>query len=487
MALRPASCITILCATALAGCQRQSPFPPYSGPETCTRYRAWSTGAFLRSSTDVLFVVENSPRMAAMVPPVEQRIREFLRLAQDSADRGTYPDLHVALVTTDMGAGVTGSADCEPANARPRGVLQPIGVAARPGCHGPVDANWIRLDFHPAALQPHNLPSGQSFTQTLECMAAVGHDGCDYPQPLEAAYAALRNPANRGFLREEAELVVVFITAQEDCSAPDDTDLFNPHNPALGPPGPFRCTRSGVECGEPLPIDGLFTGSTTDCRALAEPIGPPNARLHELRRYSDFFQRPRIEGGVKDNPFDVVLLSVRGPDTPFQPVRSELGSSPLHPVACSPPAQCTGQLLPSCTSGEFFGTPSVRVGALVHSVKVSGDGAVCDPNWSVVGGEAFRLFEVDYGISCFADALRDPDDPDCRAEDVTSHADGTISTVPLPRCIDDAHLPCWNVIRKKQCVPPVSPQGIGLDVRREYFGWPPHTSVRIECAVPCPK
>src|SRR5262249_42105463 len=149
---------------------------------------------------DLLFVVEDTPQMAALRPAVSERMRSVLKPIQDLADKGSYSDLHIGVVTTDMGAGATGSAHCEPAHARPRGVLQSIGAAAKPGCRGPVDASWIRYDLNPLAPDPHNLPSGQNLVDTLECMAAVGDGGCEYPQPLEAAYAALRHPINYGFL-----------------------------------------------------------------------------------------------------------------------------------------------------------------------------------------------------------------------------------------------------------------------------------------------
>jgi hypothetical protein len=79
----------------------------------------------------------------------------------------------------------------------------------------------------------------------LSCIAKLGKNGCGLEQQLESAYKALapssvtfsRNTrgqgsggsaANGGFLRDDAVLVVVFVSDEEDCSIPDESsDLFN--------------------------------------------------------------------------------------------------------------------------------------------------------------------------------------------------------------------------------------------------------------------
>ena len=61
------------------------------------------------------------------------------------------------------------------------------------------------------------------------CIAAVGSAGCGFEAPLEAVYRVLTTPAiNPGFLRDDALLVVILMTDEDDCSAPPDTTLFDP-------------------------------------------------------------------------------------------------------------------------------------------------------------------------------------------------------------------------------------------------------------------
>src|SRR5262249_41377075 len=87
------------------------------------------------------------------------------------------------------------------------------------------------------------------------CMASVGTGGCMLPQPLAAMRAALGDGANlapasgnEGFLRDGAVLLVVFVSSGVECSAPNDSALFDP-GPGAGPLTDFRCAQAGIACG----------------------------------------------------------------------------------------------------------------------------------------------------------------------------------------------------------------------------------------------
>src|SRR5205085_11472488 len=106
---------------------------------------------------------------------------------------------------------------------------------------------------------------------TFTCMASVGAGGCGFEHQLEAVYAALHNnlPENAGFLRDDAVLVVVFLTNEDDASAPPDTDVFDKNLVALyGPEDSYhRQTRFAVMCGDPpaSPPDGDSGGPLAGC------------------------------------------------------------------------------------------------------------------------------------------------------------------------------------------------------------------------------
>lgn len=68
-----------------------------------------------------------------------------------------------------------------------------------------------------------------NLAEVVGCMLDVGTSGCAYTHPLQAARVALTAsaaPENVGFLRPDADLLVVFVGAEDDCSAAPNTSLF---------------------------------------------------------------------------------------------------------------------------------------------------------------------------------------------------------------------------------------------------------------------
>src|SRR5262249_20494136 len=150
--------------------------------------------------------------------------------ALHSAPSGA-PDLHIAVTTSDMGAGAYTSslADCQ-----------------APEMGRFIDADRTVSD---PDCQTNRLDSGQHFLVdgatrnysgdlaiALGCLVPVGYSGCHFRQLLAAMRAALGDPTqgivapdvNAGFLRPNARLAIVFATNYWDCSAPPDTMLFDP-------------------------------------------------------------------------------------------------------------------------------------------------------------------------------------------------------------------------------------------------------------------
>src|SRR5262249_4514111 len=128
--------------------------------------------------------------------------------------------------------------------------------------------------------------------------------------------------------------------------------------------------------------------------------------------------------------------------------------------------------------------PSLRLDSVMDDVKWSDHLSVCDPDWSPLIADAFPLIVSCLGFGCLRDTLRDPKDPDCTATDVTQFPDGTETRTPLPRCDRDSRMPCWEFIERTECYQ-FSPQSLGFQVRRDFYGAPPHTSTLVQCAVSC--
>src|SRR6185369_9283957 len=126
---------------------------------------------------------------------------------------------------------------------------------------------------------------------------------------LDPAYV----PAgNGGFLRDDAYLAVVLVTNEDDCSVPDDSELFDPRqtlmSDPLGPLWSFRCNEFGHICNNngvigPPPrgaVDGL-----TDC------VSNDHGMLTSVADEIAFLR------SLKSNPNQVFVSAITGPATPY--------------------------------------------------------------------------------------------------------------------------------------------------------------------------
>lgn len=164
---------------------------------------------------DLLFVIDNSPGTA----PHRAKLLDGYRRAIEHLESfsGGLPDLHLGVVTTDVGT--RGVHDNGPGPS--------IGTGAG-SCTSDGDRGDLRRTAAVGSgfLSVRGLPDGtreRNFTGSLADafvqLADVGAAGCTYARPLEAMRRALDgNPANAGFRRERAFLAVVFLTNDDDCS-----------------------------------------------------------------------------------------------------------------------------------------------------------------------------------------------------------------------------------------------------------------------------
>src|SRR6185312_16259876 len=91
-----------------------------------------------------------------------------------------------------------------------------------------------------------------------------------------ARIAASQHPPTPGSLRDDAELAIVLLTNEDDCSAPANTALYslnvggsNQQNiaNALGPIANYRCNQFGHLCTDP--------NSATPTALVPPPLNPP--------------------------------------------------------------------------------------------------------------------------------------------------------------------------------------------------------------------
>jgi hypothetical protein len=470
-------------------------FPPSSKLTlaTCRQDR-------VNEKVDLLFVVDNSGSMTAMQSELQARFPDFLAAFAGLASSGIFLDLHLGVITTDYGAGPQTTPGCDASPGGQRGELQAVGAAAQRGCLGPVGASYIAYDSHPKGK--HNLPSSQTLASTFACMASVGAGGCGFEHVLESSYAALTQPIfrNAGFLRDDALLAVVYLTNEDDCSGPPDSDLFDNSLDAArryGHWASFRCTRFGVQCGDP-PVQPPYGSSSGPLMSCAPAPSPPG-KLYDVQRYLDLFARPRSQGGIKASPADVVLVGIDAPSEPFSTVLSTAGPDsggaypecPLINEVVSPP--CLPVLQHACMNpqaSEFYGDPAVRLNRVIRAAANHALFSICDDNYSAALQSVARLILSHLGDCCVPETLpvdvNRPGVPDlqatsCIVEEITYNLDGTTLARAIPRCAGETpSTPCWRIEVVGACASG-SPQSFGVVVDRGGAIAPSYTIAHATC------
>ena len=437
---------------------------------------------------DLLVMMDNSRSMEPMQEELKLRFPQLLKPLADLAAAGVYADLHLGVVTSDYGAGSDGDNGCGASPGGQRGELQP----GDPNCGQPAGANFLKYSFAPHGA--NNLPANQSLSDVFTCMASVGAMGCGYEHQLESVYAALHGnlPANKGFLRDDAVLAVLFLTNEDDGSAPPDTDIYQEFNQAYGYSDSYtRQTRFALQCGKPpaFPPYGSSNGPLDNCQPAPNwPTGMGPGKQFDVRRYLDLFTLPRAQGGLKDDPSRVLLFAIDGPEAPFQVVLSDPEQFPNGYPSCpklnerSIPV-CVPVLQHSCIGAQnksFFADPSIRLNTVVRGAAYHGVSSICDNDYSSALASLSSVLVSRIGQGCVTFKLPVvAGDPvaECDVYDVDL-ANPAMRTA-IPACTNNV-FPCWRLVPRQGCAT-ASPQGVGITVERNGLIQPIGTEVRAVC------
>jgi hypothetical protein len=381
---------------------------------------------------DVLFVIDNSPSMADKQLNLANNFPNFVN--QLNQLEGGLPNLHLGVVSTDMGT--KGSASPTPAPS--------IGTIGNGGCGSTGDGGKLTVGTSGSVSGPFVSDIKQAdgtrvtnYTGDLSSvfgqMARLGAGGCGFEQPLAAMQAALNNNvSNAGFLRPDALLAVVFLTDEDDCSVKDPA-LLDANSQTLGALQSFRCTRFGVTCAT--------GGQTTDAMneigvkdgCVASTTTP---LLDGVAGFHDFLV------GLKADPRHVLVGGIMADP---QPVEIELRAQPGGGTAI--PA-----LKHSCmyegVNGLEVGDPAVRMKSFFDLFPDrSASSTICQPDLSGPLNQIGQLIIRTVGSPCVEVPLADVDveqpgvQVDCIVEDVLNG----VPTVIEP-CGPTPGSPCWRLM-----------------------------------------
>jgi hypothetical protein len=388
------------------------------------------TGPF-GTNVDILMMIDNSSSMVEMQQKLYAQLPLFIQSLQSLP---TPPNLHLAVVSSDMGApgdsatsiGCTASGDQGEFQSSPRSnpnLSPPVtctNTTITPVL-GAADSNHTFItdaDMMPNFTDP-------SLSDVLQCIALLGDAGCGFEHQLASIDRALGADGlgpvpstNVGFLRPDAYLVIVMLTNEDDCSAAANTGLYSLNggmqsiaNP-LGPIANYRCNQFGHLCTDPAsgamiapplnpPADaqGTTTAPTLD---LSNCISnDTNGLLTPVAKFvSD------IKALKPDPDKQIVVGAISAPATPYT-----VAWAPASGASADTPA---GQLWPliehSCGPVSFydvnpkatqnptdqsFGDPGVRIAQFVNAFANHVQGSICDASFAVsLGAVASKIGQL---------------------------------------------------------------------------------------------
>ncbi len=372
-------------------------------------------------AVDILFVIDDSMSMAdeqAQLGIWSSKLFEVL------SGSGDLPDLHLAVTSSSVAI-----PSLEQCSSGMGGSLQVGGAELENG-------RFIR-DIAGTAGRERNY-SG-TLTETFARMARVGDSGCGMEQPFKAARLALSSA--EGFLRDDALLLVVFVTDEDDCSARDSMLFSDPYADAcseLGTITSYRCFEHGVRC-----YDGKGSrefGERRDCR--------PDESSPYVESVADF---AALLKGLKKNPAQVVVAAIYGKPNQVTAIPDERITS--HP---------TPRLANVCGTGGKEGsgaTPAIRMNALLAEFGGrASQSSICDGELSWAMGDIGRVTRDAASRShCLAGPLTDANvatlgiQPACRVESVSDVGTDLERRVQVPPCDVAGDTRCFTIDTDAAC------------------------------------
>jgi hypothetical protein len=388
----------------------------------------------INRDVDLLVVVDNSGSMNSLQASLIAGFKSFVDVFTGLP--GGLPNLHLAVVSSDIGAGAYDIGDI-------------------PSCRHGGDQGIFQSAKRGATCATAALNAGEHFISSVNgqanytgeladafaCIAPLGEDGCNFEHPLGSMLRSLGADGNGGppventnFLRPNAYLAVVIVTNEDDCSAPINSKFFDPASryvsDPLGPVSSFRCNEYGHLCRGKRPPRTMSADLTGTC------VSAEDGTLIKVAEVANALK------SLKPDPSKVFVSVIAGPPAPYV-VR--LGM----PALTEDPSQWPS-VDHSCLSGDgkYFADPGVRLKTLADAFGGNGSfTSACAGDAQGVWTRLAQQLGRKMGATCLE---RVPDTaqnrPDCIAVDHVVTDAGTRADFRLPHCMDaPPGASCWEV------------------------------------------
>jgi hypothetical protein len=407
----------------------------------------------INRNVDLLFLVDDSSSMRLTQQNLETNFPMFMTRLMDPPG---LPNIHVAVISSDMGAGNGNIDSC---------TAQTNGIGGKQGIFQyTARGNCTATGLDPTATFISDNGQGvRNYTGALEdvftCIAALGEQGCGFEHQFSAILRSLgadgRGAApgeNAGFLRPDAYLVVILITNEDDCSATPNVPLFddtanNYITDQLGPVVNFRCNEFGHMCDDGsgtfahpnrrAPGDNVAaTVSYTSCRASDEGY------LMRVKDVADALK------GLKRDPSQVIVAAITGPNTPYTVTWKAPSLTDMTCGAASCPWPVIGH---SCTAADTsFADPSIRIGEFVAQFGANGLLLpICSGSFGPSLDRIAMLINASLQPPCIVGQVATKPgsaELDCTVVSHTSDGAGGYTDSIVPSCATPgATMPCWQL------------------------------------------
>ena len=451
------ACFVVLAAALGAGACAE---PSVELPEPFTRVRTERKIFPVRVPLrlDILFVVDTSPLMQGMRANLAAQVSNFSSVLHSLP--GGLSDLHIAVISSDMGtAGGTPAAGCssrgDNAAFYTGGMLFTDGKAYL--ADGP---DW-------------GLPGQRSrnfqgpFTDALVNMLTLPPSTCRYAQPLRAISRALfplagepgsvgnqSGAGTAGFIRSDAQLVVVVISANDDCSlAPEILSQQIPDSEATA----FRCFANSITCDEAA----TTIGPHHNCRPDPKPGALSATTLHKK-----LFQ-------IKNDKS--VIISLIAGDVP--------DVTQVGVAALADPAGPGQALIQACSyanaTSSVVATPSLRLMEFGSKIRNHSTTTICKEDLSDALSQIAQTLNQVLGAPCFDGKLAEPFD--CAFTEYRDFGEAQQRERLLPWCDAGKSItPCVSIeVEPDWCPAPSS--GLAAAYQSGRNAVFPGTVVGVEC------
>lgn len=295
------------------------------------------------NQVDLLFVIDNSESMSeeqaslgVQLPRMIQVLASGDREQDGRVDFPPVKDLHVGVISTDMGTHGFSIRSCSLPLQGDDGVLMTRGNTSIEGCQNTYPAVQR---FDPSVQGS----DAQSFAFDVGCVARLGVNGCGIEQSLEATLKALAPRAetaytkmgyqppqffgspnatlghgdgqNQGFLRDNSILVIVLVTDEDDCTALD-SQLYNANSDR------YRDTPLGLRCAfrkEALASTERFAKhllslrKNSDLFVFAGIVGVPADLTSNAKTLTEILSNPLMQERVDTENRDELVPSCNIP------------------------------------------------------------------------------------------------------------------------------------------------------------------------------